>query len=154
MSLLYLEGLETNKWLQSFCRMHCFSFDSTSMAQDFVDRPMRWSIWLCEGSGLVTLEDVEKGRQRLSQKALSLTEPQWSRGRSPTEASSLRGFRPKSIHGERPLQHNMLNHPFSCPLGHVVSLQRWIVVKECLTMYWHVTDACFYELIIDSALPH
>lgn len=36
-------------------KSHCFSFDSTSMAKDFVDRPLRWSIWRCEGSGLVTL---------------------------------------------------------------------------------------------------
>ncbi|KAF3842139.1 hypothetical protein F7725_024090 [Dissostichus mawsoni] len=42
-----------------------------------------------------SLEDVEETRQRPSQQALSLPDPQWSRGRAPTGASCLYVLKPK-----------------------------------------------------------
>lgn len=73
--------------------MLCFPFDSSSVVKDSADSPLRGSIWRRAGAGArESLEGAEETRQRLRRQALNLTEPQWSRGRSPTGDDPLYMF--------------------------------------------------------------
>lgn len=68
-----------------------------------------------------SLEGMEEARQRLSRQALSLNRASMEWWQIPRRSWLPVRFQ-SWIYGKWSLQHNTFSHPYSCPLGHMVSL--------------------------------